>query len=292
MCPDRPRGFLPGEGRFHPRGEEGLPRLRRAGRVPRVRAAERRALRDLGRPVGAGTPQAEEKGRLTVRNPSPQLHTNFDAESRASFAPGGRLLRAGDRSAAPSWPTRSSASAPKAPRRSTAATWGRGRRRGRRAAADSYARGPRGLRGDRRARRCAPRYRGRQVLTNPPPSAGGTLLALAMAPPGRATDGPPSAPEIVAVMEEVQAQRTPEFVEGLRRARLRRPLPRLAPGLDDAHLGRRRRRPRVQRDLHQRRGGGRHRPRHRRPRQQHHGRAGPQPARLLPATRRAAGCRR
>jgi gamma-glutamyltranspeptidase / glutathione hydrolase len=58
-------------------------------------------------------------------------------------------------------------------------------------------------------------YRGRQVLTNPPPAAGGTLLALAMARLDATTTGPPSAPEIVDVMEEVQAQRTSEFLEGL-----------------------------------------------------------------------------
>jgi gamma-glutamyltranspeptidase / glutathione hydrolase len=58
------------------------------------------------------------------------------------------------------------------------------------------------------------RYRGRDVLTNPPPSAGGTLLALAMARLD-ATAGPPTLSEIVDAMEEVQGQRTPEFVEGL-----------------------------------------------------------------------------
>ena len=34
---------------------------------------------------------------------------------------------------------------------------------------------------DRRASRCASRYRGREVLTNPPPSAGGILIAYALA---------------------------------------------------------------------------------------------------------------
>jgi gamma-glutamyltranspeptidase/glutathione hydrolase len=58
------------------------------------------------------------------------------------------------------------------------------------------------------------RYRGREVLTNPPPSAGGTLLALAMARLD-ATSGPPSISAIVDVMEEVQGQRTTEFLEGL-----------------------------------------------------------------------------
>jgi len=57
-------------------------------------------------------------------------------------------------------------------------------------------------------------YRGVEVLTNPPPSAGGTLLAYALALLARA-DGPPSIEQIVSVMEAAQAERTPEFVEGL-----------------------------------------------------------------------------
>jgi gamma-glutamyltranspeptidase/glutathione hydrolase len=58
-------------------------------------------------------------------------------------------------------------------------------------------------------------YRGREVLTNPPPAAGGTLLALAMARLDERSEGPPSAADIVAVMEEAQALRTPAFVAGL-----------------------------------------------------------------------------
>ena len=61
-------------------------------------------------------------------------------------------------------------------------------------------------------------YRGRQVLTNPPPSAGGTLLALAMARLDERSEGGVGGPDIidiVAVMEEAQALRTPAFVEGL-----------------------------------------------------------------------------
>jgi gamma-glutamyltranspeptidase/glutathione hydrolase len=61
-------------------------------------------------------------------------------------------------------------------------------------------------------------YRGRQVLTNPPPSAGGTLLALAMARLDERSDGGAGGPDIrdiVAVMEEAQALRTPAFVAGL-----------------------------------------------------------------------------
>ena len=58
------------------------------------------------------------------------------------------------------------------------------------------------------------RYRGRSVFTNPPPSAGGILLALAL---GRldAEPGPPSLQQVVRAMDEAQGERTPEFLEGL-----------------------------------------------------------------------------
>lgn len=58
------------------------------------------------------------------------------------------------------------------------------------------------------------RYRGRNVLTNPPPSAGGTLLAFALERLD-AAPAPPSLRAIVAAMEDAQARRTPEFVEQL-----------------------------------------------------------------------------
>jgi gamma-glutamyltranspeptidase / glutathione hydrolase len=60
-------------------------------------------------------------------------------------------------------------------------------------------------------------YRDRVLLTNPPPSAGGTLLAYALALLDRQA-GPPALGEIVAAMEAAQAERTPEFVEGLAEA--------------------------------------------------------------------------
>ena len=59
------------------------------------------------------------------------------------------------------------------------------------------------------------RYRGRDVYTNPPPSAGGILLALALGRLNRTPGGPPSLQAIVAAMEEAQDERTPEFLEGL-----------------------------------------------------------------------------
>jgi gamma-glutamyltranspeptidase/glutathione hydrolase len=57
-------------------------------------------------------------------------------------------------------------------------------------------------------------YRGREVVTNPPPSAGGILIAHALA----LLDSNPDAPdltEVVATMERTQSERTPEFLEGL-----------------------------------------------------------------------------
>ncbi len=57
-------------------------------------------------------------------------------------------------------------------------------------------------------------YRGRDVVTNPPPSAGGILIAHALA----LLDSEPEVPDverIVATMERTQAERTPEFLEGL-----------------------------------------------------------------------------
>ncbi len=57
-------------------------------------------------------------------------------------------------------------------------------------------------------------YRGRDVLTNPPPSAGGILIARALARLD-AVPGPPSIVQLVDVMESTQRERTPEFLAGL-----------------------------------------------------------------------------
>ena len=57
-------------------------------------------------------------------------------------------------------------------------------------------------------------YRGREVLTNPPPSAGGTLIASVLLRLGRAP-GPPTLTQIVEAMIEAQLARTPEFIGGL-----------------------------------------------------------------------------
>ena len=59
-------------------------------------------------------------------------------------------------------------------------------------------------------------YRDSAVVTNPPPSAGGILIAHALVRLGRAP-GPPSVTAIVDAMARAQAERTPEFIEGLDR---------------------------------------------------------------------------
>jgi gamma-glutamyltranspeptidase/glutathione hydrolase len=61
-------------------------------------------------------------------------------------------------------------------------------------------------------------YRDREILTNPPPSAGGTLLAYALALLNR-EPAPPSLRGILAAMAAAQSERTPEFVEGLEQER-------------------------------------------------------------------------
>ena len=57
-------------------------------------------------------------------------------------------------------------------------------------------------------------HSGREVLTNPPPSAGGILIALALRELAE-RGGPADVAGLVAVMEKVQALRTPAFLEGL-----------------------------------------------------------------------------
>jgi gamma-glutamyltranspeptidase/glutathione hydrolase len=57
-------------------------------------------------------------------------------------------------------------------------------------------------------------YRDRVVLTNPPPNAGGILLAYALALLDREPP-PPDPPALLAAMRAAQAERTPEFLAGL-----------------------------------------------------------------------------
>lgn len=57
-------------------------------------------------------------------------------------------------------------------------------------------------------------YRDRELLTNPPPSAGGILIAYALALLD-AAPSPPSLEALLEVMEATQRERTPDFVQGL-----------------------------------------------------------------------------
>jgi gamma-glutamyltranspeptidase/glutathione hydrolase len=57
-------------------------------------------------------------------------------------------------------------------------------------------------------------YRDREVLTNPPPSAGGVLLAYALGLLD-AQPAPPALEAVLGAMEAAQRERTPEFVQGL-----------------------------------------------------------------------------
>ena len=60
-------------------------------------------------------------------------------------------------------------------------------------------------------------YRDREVLTNPPPSAGGTLIAYALGLLDR-EPSPPRLAGVVAAMRAAQQERTPLFLEGLSEA--------------------------------------------------------------------------
>jgi gamma-glutamyltranspeptidase/glutathione hydrolase len=57
-------------------------------------------------------------------------------------------------------------------------------------------------------------YRDREVLTNPPPSAGGALIAYALGLLD-AQPAPPTLEAVLGAMEAAQRERTPEFVQGL-----------------------------------------------------------------------------
>ena len=135
------------------------------------------------------------------------------------------------------------------------------------------------------------RFAGREVLTNPPPSSGGILIAYALELLAR--EPRCRIDEIVAAMEAAQAARTEEFLSGLYEDGLRGAVPRRRPArLDDPHHRRRRRGPLRERHLLERHRLGARRAGDRRPPQQHARRGGPEPARLPSPLGRAAGCRR
>ena len=133
-------------------------------------------------------------------------------------------------------------------------------------------------------------YRGREVLTNPPPSAGGILLAHALA----LLDGdpepahPPNIAEVVDAMERTQSERTPEFLDGLGDPEfVKRFLARRSPLGSTTHVvGARPRGLGVLGDVLERFVLGRRRAGHRSASEQHARRAGSQPARLSPPSAR------
>ena len=59
------------------------------------------------------------------------------------------------------------------------------------------------------------RYRNREVLTNPPPSAGGILLAYSLGRLDRRAPSPPALADVLESMEAAQAERSPEFTASL-----------------------------------------------------------------------------
>jgi gamma-glutamyltranspeptidase / glutathione hydrolase len=136
-------------------------------------------------------------------------------EAAALFAPSGRLLRAGERIRQPELGDALERLAAEGARpfydgdiAAAIVSW-LGERGGLLTAADLRAyevvdRAP-----------LAVRYRGRTVLTNPPPSAGGILIALALASLDARGNAAPDASALVDVMAATQRERTPEFLEGL-----------------------------------------------------------------------------
>jgi gamma-glutamyltranspeptidase / glutathione hydrolase len=135
-------------------------------------------------------------------------------EASALFAPAGRLLRAGELVRQPELGDALERLATEGPRpfysgdiAAAIVAW-LGERGGLLTAADLHAyevvdRAP-----------LAVRYRGRTVLTNPPPSAGGILIARALASLD-AREAAPDAVALVEVMAATQRERTPDFLEGL-----------------------------------------------------------------------------
>ncbi len=118
------------------------------------------------------------------------------------------------------------------------------------------------------------RYHGREVLTNPPPSAGGLLIAYALALLERG-EGKPDPAALVAAMETAQTERTDAFLDHLHE-------PGFADAFMSSRLGSTTHVSALDADGwacsghdHQRRGLRPRGARHRRPRQQHDGRAGP-----------------
>ena len=273
-----------------------------------------RALRlDAARPSWSGPASASP---ARARRSTPSRPTSSTSSRRSTTAAGdARALRAGGRplregdvfrfpELAEALERFGAEGAEPFYRGEVAAAITRLRRRARRHA---RRRRPRRLRGDR-ARADPRRFRGTEVLTNPPPSSGGILIAYCARPARAARRGRGEqwsrrwrrrrtpARGFTPAVEDGFAER---FLYDGRGAARRgfldpagaRPRRRRPARLDHPHLGPRRRRAVRQRHLLQRLGLGRAGARDRRDPQQHARRGGPQPARL-PLTPRAGGCPR
>ena len=154
----------------------------------------------------------------TSRRPTSSRSSRASCSRRPRRAPcsrpaAGRCAPASG-SASARWATRSTGWAPRAPTRSTGATWPT------RSSTGSTQRGgvltpdrPRRLRARSADARPRCRYRGREVLTNPPPSAGGVLLAYSLGLLDRAPSPPPLR-AVVDAMDAAQTARTDAFVAG------------------------------------------------------------------------------
>ncbi len=143
-----------------------------------------------------------------------EMTINTTAEAAALYAPGGRLLREGDLLVQPELADALERLGAEGARPFYAGDIG--------AAVVDWlaARGGLVTAEDLRAYRVLDReplrvgYRGREVLTNPPPAAGGILIAFALALLDAGAP-PPSLAQIVAVMERSQSERTAAFLDGL-----------------------------------------------------------------------------
>jgi gamma-glutamyltranspeptidase / glutathione hydrolase len=179
---------------------------RRFGRVP---------LEQLAAPAAALARDGVELNRqqaYLIEILEPTIRST--AEAAALFAPGGRLLRAGDRLRQPELADALERLGAEGARPFYEGDIGAaivdwlGERGGLVTAADLGAYEVI----DREPLRIP--YREREVLTNPPPAAGGILIALALALLNT-SPSPPSLSQIVDVMERAQSERTPEFLVGL-----------------------------------------------------------------------------
>ncbi len=300
------------------RPRAGSPGCRRAW-SRRSRGSAASALAELAAPAARMAREGVRDHRragVLPRDPDPDPHPlrggPGDLRARRPRPARGRSLHASRTSATPS-----SCSGPRGRSPSTAARSAPGGR-GLGAGAWRHAR-PRRPRApiepvSREPVRAA--YRGREMLTNPPPSSGGILIAYALALLERLGDtrsrarrrgdggGAGGAHGRVPRGPATPTGSRERFLDPPRSTPPPRPWPRagraaqgpLGPvdraRIDHPHHRRRRRGPLRQRHLLERDRLGPGRARDRRPRQQHARRGGPQPDRLPPPRARARGCPR